>query len=221
LESAVVVVARRGKSASARSSSVRRGAISRRSRLVSSRSPTAAAEWRFSAQGRIRGGFRPDCPLFVASCVETRQGRRASGRKQIKIQGDFPTLAANFEPLAEQEAAAEWRFSAQGRIRDGFRPDCPLFVALCGETPQGSRANRRKQNQDTARFPTLAASFESLALLGRVKSQFVHVEKAREPVAQGFVDVDHEPVVDVVPGLNDLQLRFGLGQPTHHVDLEQ
>ena len=28
-------------------------------------------------------------------------------------------------------------------------------------------------------------------------------------------------VVDVVPGLDDLQLRFHLGEPAHHVDLEQ
>jgi hypothetical protein len=69
--------------------------------------------------------------------------------------------------------------------------------------------------------PTLAAVFEPLALLGSVKSQFVHVEDSREPIAQRLVHVDHERVIDVVPGLNDLQLRFGLGQPVHHVDLEQ
>jgi hypothetical protein len=123
--------------------------------------------------------------------------------------------------LSRSGAPGSWRFSALGRIRGGFRPDGPLFVALCVETPQGGVRADASKSRYGARFPNARAWFESLALLGRVKSQFVHVEKAREPVAQGFVDVDHEPVVDVVPGLNDLQLRFGLGQPAHHVDLEQ
>jgi hypothetical protein len=41
--------------------------------------------------------------------------------------------------------------------------------------------------------------------------QLVRVEDPRQPVAEGLVHIDHEVVVDVVPGLDDLQLRFHLG----------
>ena len=42
-----------------------------------------------------------------------------------------------------------------------------------------------------------------------------------QSVAERLVDVDHESVVDVVPGLDHADLRLGLGHPPHHVDLEQ
>ena len=54
-----------------------------------------------------------------------------------------------------------------------------------------------------------------------LEAQFVHVEDPGQLVTQCLVHVDHEGVVDVVPGLDDLQLRFRLRQPVHHVDLEQ
>jgi hypothetical protein len=43
----------------------------------------------------------------------------------------------------------------------------------------------------------------------------------RQPVAHRLVDVDHESIVDIIPGLDDLQLWLGVGQSLQHLDLEQ
>ena len=93
---------------------------------------------------------------------------------------------------------------------------CPLHdshaAAICERAPR----SRRRANSLRAK-----AINSAIASGSNLNAQLVHVEDARQPVPQCLIHIDHEAVVDVVPGLDDLQLRFHLGQPTHHVDLEQ
>jgi len=109
----------------------------------------------------------------------------------------------------EGPRVATWRFVPTRSVRNlRARSFLTVYIGCNLCRPQATYVNvgRRERGSGSG---------------GRLKMQLVHVEDARQSIAQSLVYLDHEVVVYVVPGLDDLQLRFDLGQPAHHVDLEQ
>jgi hypothetical protein len=168
----------------------------------------ARAAWMWSRSARrttmrtslqhwpIEWSWRPSAPLLA----------------NVRICGTAPDgIRCNRSSASDQHRSGRAQFNTTTLTSATIRRSEQTIMS--DTRSSGGRADSPDAQPDTS--SGLSGTSQNL------DTQLVGIEDARQPVTQGLVHIDHEVVVDVVPRFDDLELRFHVGQPAHHVDLEQ